>query len=52
MEQLWHDSALNNECKDEHFAQLSVNRFGFSYVSTRLMSKINGMSRVTKPHPH
>lgn len=29
MEQLWHDSPLNNEGKDEHPAQLSVNSFGF-----------------------
>jgi len=29
MEQLWHDSPLNNKCKNEHSAQLSVKSFGF-----------------------
>lgn len=29
MEQLWHDSPLNNECKNEHSAQLSMKSFGF-----------------------
>lgn len=29
MEQLWHDSPLNNECTDEHSGQLSVSSFGF-----------------------
>lgn len=52
MEQLWHDSPLNNECKNEHSAQLSVNSFGFWYVNASLMSKRKKDEQIDFHHTH